>query len=63
MLFVGESPPASGRLFYHADSGLYRAIRQAFLSAFPDLKDADFLESFARWIAIWPICAEVRSTL
>jgi hypothetical protein len=46
MLFVGESPPASGRLFYHADSGLYRAIRQTFLSALPDLKDADFLESF-----------------
>jgi hypothetical protein len=45
MLFVGESP-ASGRFFYRADSGLYRAIRQTFLSAFPDLKDADFLESF-----------------
>jgi hypothetical protein len=48
MLFVGESPPASGRFFYLADSGLYRAIRQTFLSAFPDLKDADFLESFRK---------------
>jgi hypothetical protein len=46
ILFVGESPPASGRFFFHADSGLYRAIRNTFLSAFPDLKDADFLESF-----------------
>lgn len=48
MLFVGESPPASGRFFYRADSGLYRAIRRTFLSAFPDLKDADFLESFRK---------------
>jgi hypothetical protein len=46
MLFVGESPPASGRFFYNADSGRYCAIRQTLLSAFPDLKDADFLESF-----------------
>jgi hypothetical protein len=46
MLFVGESPPASGRFFYQADSGLYRAMRQTFLSAFPKLKDADFLQSF-----------------
>jgi hypothetical protein len=48
MLFVGESPPASGRFFYQADSGLYRAMRQTFLSAFPDLKDAHFLESFRK---------------
>ena len=46
LLFVGESPPASGRFFYQADSGLYRAIRDAFVSALPDLQDADFLESF-----------------
>jgi uracil DNA glycosylase superfamily protein len=46
VLFVGESPPASGRFFYHADSGLYRAIREAFMKAFPDLREADFLESF-----------------
>jgi hypothetical protein len=46
MLFVGESPPASGRFFYQADSGLYRAIRQTFLSVFPNLKQTDFLESF-----------------
>lgn len=48
MLFVGESPPSSGRLFHHADSGFYRAIRQTFLSTFPDLKHADFRESFRR---------------
>jgi len=46
ILFVGEAPPASGRFFYRADSGLYRAIRQTFVAAFPWLKDAEFLESF-----------------
>lgn len=46
ILFVGESPPASGRFFYHADSGLYRAIREAFVKAFPNLREADFLKSF-----------------
>lgn len=46
ILFVGESPPASGRFFYQADSGLYRAVRQTFLLAFPKLKNEEFLESF-----------------
>ena len=46
MLFVGESPPASGRFFYRADSGLYRAVRQAFREAFPALRERDFLEAF-----------------
>ncbi|MGA8270081.1 MAG: hypothetical protein WB919_00880 [Candidatus Sulfotelmatobacter sp.] len=46
MLFVGESAPASGRFFYQADSGLYRAIRNTFVAALPNIKDADFLESF-----------------
>jgi hypothetical protein len=46
LLFVGEAPPASGRFFYQADSGLYRAMRGAFTAALPDLQDADFLESF-----------------
>ena len=46
LLFVGESPPASGRFFYQADSGLYRAIRDTFISALPNLDSADFLESF-----------------
>jgi len=46
ILFVGESRPASGRFFYQADSGLYRAIRDTFLAAFPDLPSHDFLKSF-----------------
>jgi len=46
LLFVGEAPPASGRFFYQADSGLYRAMRHTFVEAFPSLEDADFLEAF-----------------
>lgn len=46
VLFVGEAPPASGRFFYQANSGLYRAVRDAFANAFPTLSDSDFLESF-----------------
>lgn len=46
ILFVGESPPASGRFFYRADSGLYRAVRDTFLIAFPPLQKTDFLDSF-----------------
>jgi hypothetical protein len=46
ILFVGEATPASGRFFYQADSGLYRAILDGFAAAFPDLPEADFLGSF-----------------
>src|ERR1700722_17929413 len=48
ILFVGESPQASGRFFYHADSGLYRVVREAFVKAFPAMKlgEEPFLESF-----------------
>jgi len=46
LLFIGEAPPASGRFFYQADSGLYRAIRGAFVAALPDLREDDFLPSF-----------------
>ena len=46
ILFVGEAPPASGRFFYQEDSGLYRAVRDTFVSAFPSLRKAAFLESF-----------------
>jgi hypothetical protein len=46
ILFVGESPPASGRFFYQADSGLYRAVRDTFLRAFPALRNTDFLDAF-----------------
>jgi len=46
LLFVGEAPPASGRFFYQADSGLYRAMRDAFTGVFPSVGESDFLESF-----------------
>jgi len=46
MLFIGEAPPASGRFFYHADSGLYRAFQTAFTAAFPTLQHAEFLDAF-----------------
>jgi hypothetical protein len=46
ILFVGESPPASGRFFYQADSGLYHAVKETFLRAFPSLGNAEFLDSF-----------------
>ena len=46
VLFVGEAPPASGRFFYQADSGLYRAVRDAFACVFPAARESDFLKSF-----------------
>ncbi len=46
ILFVGESAPASGLFFYRADSGLYRVLRETFLTAFPALRKTDFLDSF-----------------
>jgi hypothetical protein len=46
ILFVGEAPPASGRFFYQADSGLYRAIRDAFVEAYPNMGEGDFLQAF-----------------
>jgi hypothetical protein len=46
ILFIGEAPPASGRFFYSANSGLYRAMRDAFRAADPRIDDENFLESF-----------------
>ena len=46
LLFIGESPPASGRFFYRGDSGLYRAMREAFQAVDPSITDATFLRSF-----------------
>lgn len=43
---MGESPPASGRNFYHADSGLYRAMREAFVAADARFDTGDFLAAF-----------------
>ena len=48
VLVVAESPPASGRFFYHGDSGLYRAVRDAFTAAQPPQNGQSFLESFRR---------------
>jgi len=48
LLFIGESPPASGRFFYRRDSGLYRAIRDAFRMIDPSVTDDTFLEIFQR---------------
>lgn len=43
---VAESPPASGRFFYGADSGLYRAVRDVFAAEYSPTDDQSFLESF-----------------
>ncbi len=46
LLFIGEAPPASGRFFYNRDSGLYRAMRDAFRSLDPAIADERFLAFF-----------------
>lgn len=46
LLFIGESPPASGRFFYRRDSGLYRALRDAFHAVDPSIGEERFLEYF-----------------
>jgi hypothetical protein len=46
LLFIGESPPASGRFFYNSNSGLYRAMRDAFQIAHPTVKEENFFETF-----------------
>ena len=48
VLFVGEAPPASGRFFYKANSGLYCAIRDVFVKVFPAIEQEEFLASFCR---------------
>jgi hypothetical protein len=48
LLFIGESPPASGRFFYSADSGLYRAMRMAFQTVGAGIDDENFLATFQR---------------
>src|SRR5258707_13076900 len=48
LLFIGEAPPASGRFFYQQDSGLYRAIRDAFCAIDPSVADEPFLRSFQK---------------
>jgi hypothetical protein len=46
ILFIGESPPASGRFFYCRDSGLYRAMLELFQTADPRISSDTFLEKF-----------------
>lgn len=46
ILFIGESPPASGRFFYRGDSGLYRAVREVFQTADRSISDESFLFRF-----------------
>jgi Uracil DNA glycosylase superfamily len=46
LLFIGESPPASGRFFYSANSGLYRAMRMAFQMADSNASGENFLAVF-----------------
>ena len=46
LLFIGESPPASGRFFYQADSGLYRAVLAAFLAYDSSFDGGNFLAKF-----------------
>jgi hypothetical protein len=46
LLFIGESPPASGRFFYQADSGLYRAFRDTFADLDSSIDDSNFLFKF-----------------
>lgn len=48
LLFIGESPPASGRFFYSANSGLYRAMRMAFQIADATIDDENFLALFQK---------------
>jgi hypothetical protein len=46
MLFIGESPPASGLFFYSRDSGLYRATLAAFQEVDPAIYEENFLATF-----------------
>jgi hypothetical protein len=46
LLFIGEAPPASGRFFYRRDSGLYRAMRDAFHAIDRAVNDQSFLSVF-----------------
>lgn len=53
VLFIGESPPAGGTFFYRANSGLYRATREAFAAGGFPATDGDFLRAFSVPAAIW----------
>jgi hypothetical protein len=64
LLFIGEAPPASGRFFYCGNSGLYRAMRDAFRSIDPSIDDENFLAVFkALGCYLTDLCAEPVDTL
>jgi hypothetical protein len=64
LLFIGEAPPASGRFFYCGNSGLYRAMRDAFRSFDPSIDDENFLAVFqALGCYLTDLCAEPVDTL
>jgi hypothetical protein len=46
ILFVGEAPPVSGRFFYSANSGLFRAMRDVFKAVNPRVNDDNVLRMF-----------------
>jgi hypothetical protein len=59
VLFIGESPPASGRFFYARDSGLYRAMREAFQAAEASVSEENFLTAFqASGCYLVDLCAD-----
>ncbi len=59
ILFIGEAPPASGRFFYLRDSGLYRAIRDAFRIMNSAITEETFLGVFqAAGCYLIDICGE-----
>jgi hypothetical protein len=59
VLFIGESPPASGRFFYARDSGLYRAMRDAFQAADASVGEENFLAVFqASGCYLVDLCAD-----
>ncbi len=59
LLFVGESPPASGRFFYSSNSGLYRAMRDAFRTVYNSVDDENFLSVFqASGCYLTDLCSE-----
>lgn len=46
VLFVGEAPPASGKFFYNANSGLYHAMKDAFAACAEIPAAGTFLDYF-----------------
>ena len=59
ILFIGESPPASGRFFYACDSGLDRAMFEAFQRIDASIANENFLTAFqASGCYLVDLCAD-----